>query len=377
MEEEKIPQESRMQPRERWLFLAALAAMLVVIGTGVALTVYVTGKKKQAGPVAPGFVLRDQQGRLTSLAQFRGKVVVLAFIDPVCRQLCPLTTQGMVEALKILGPSAASRVQLLGIDVNPQKTTVTDVAAYTRAHELQGRWRFLTGSPAQLKKIWRNYHVYVTTANGGVEHEAVVYVIDRNGDERAVYSTPMSYEAIVDQAQTLAERIAPLLPGHPSVSPSRPPSSPKPKPLSASATVRLASLGLERQPVLLGGAHPHLMLFFAGWLGKNSALKKKLATLDRYASLAHRRGWPSPVAVDELTTEPSPAEARRVLEPLASALRTPIVEDATGRLADRYRVQDLPWFVLSSPSGKVLWHHDGWLSAAVLSRDVHAALAAH
>ena len=70
---------------------------------------------------APEFVLRDQQDQSTSLAQFRGKVVVLTFIDPECTQICPLTTQSMAEALKILGPDAASQVQLLGIDANPSE----------------------------------------------------------------------------------------------------------------------------------------------------------------------------------------------------------------------------------------------------------------
>ena len=63
----------------------------------------VPGNPDGLGPPAPGFVLRDQQGRLTSLAQFRGKVVLLTFLDPECTQLCPLTTESMVEAMRILG----------------------------------------------------------------------------------------------------------------------------------------------------------------------------------------------------------------------------------------------------------------------------------
>jgi hypothetical protein len=40
--------------------------------------------------------------------------------------------------------------------------------------------------------------------------------------------------------------------------------------------------------------------------------------------------------------------------------------DATGRLADGYGVQDQPWFVLTSASGKIVWSHDGWLPVAAL-----------
>ncbi|MGH9678482.1 MAG: hypothetical protein ACRD4Y_00875, partial [Candidatus Acidiferrales bacterium] len=114
--------------------------------------------------------------------------------------------------------------------------------------------------------------------------------------------------------------------------------------------------------------------FFAGWLGHDSDLSKNLATLDNYGELARRRGWPSPVAVDVLTTEPSAAEARQELMPLASTLHTPIVEDASGRLTDGYQVQDLPWYVLDSTSGKILWQHDGWLSTTALDKQMSAAL---
>ncbi len=357
--------------RESWLLIVIAGALLAV---GAAL--FIMQKRREAGPAAPAFVLRDQQNRLTSLAEFRGKVVVLTFVDPECTEMCPLTTESMVEALKILGPAAASHVQLLGVDVNLQKAKVADVAAYTRVHELQERWRFLTGSRAQLESVWRAYHVYVAQSNGDVEHSTAVYLIDGSGHERFKYSTPMSYQAVGDQAQDLARGIARLLPSHPAVSPPRQASEQTKGRPSPTQPLGLAPLGAKRQPVVLGDSHPHLMLFFAGWLGSNADLAKNLATLDSYAALARRRDWPSPVAVDELTIEPSPAEARQTLAPLAATLRTPIVEDASGWLADHYEVGDLPWFVLSSSSGKILWSHDGWLSAAALNRDVRSALPA-
>jgi len=47
--------------------------------------------------------------------------------------------------------------------------------------------------------------------------------------------------------------------------------------------------------------------------------------------------------------------------------------DQSGRLADGYGVQDQPWFVLTSPSGKIIWKHDGWLSASQLIASVRRA----
>lgn len=363
--------------RRWWQLVTVGGVILAVIVTLLIAAYFIKQGKEHARVLAPGFVLRDQQGRLTSLEQFRGKVVVLTFIDPECTQLCPLTTQSMVEALNILGPTAASQVQLLGINVNPQKTRVADVAAYTREHDLQGRWRFLTGFRRQLESVWHHYHVYVSAANGDIVHEAVVFLINPDGYESSIYTTPMSYAAVGDQAQVLAGKIARLLPGIPAGSLASQPSPQQEDPLTPAETAELAALGPKRQSVVVGGDHPHLLLFFAGWLAQSSDLRKDLAVLDSYAAHAQRRGWPSPVAVDELTAEPSPAEARKALVPLAATLHTPIVEDASGRLADGYQVQDLPWLVLASPSGKILWSHDGWISVARLSRDVRASLTAH
>ncbi len=367
-----------MPLRNRWLLLAAACAVFAMIAALLVVKPSVSTSQTtqaQAPLIAPGFTLRDQQDRPTSLAQFRGKVVALTFIDPECHQLCPLTTHSMVEALRILGPAAASQVQLLGIDANPLKTQVSDVADYTRTHDLEGRWRFLTGPRTQLEKIWRSYHVYVAVVNNDIEHTAIVMLIDKNGNERDIYSTPMSYSAGGDQAQTLAAAMASLLPGHPAVPNSNQASQRPEEPPQPIASISLTALGPQRPPVMLGSSHAHLAVFFAGWLGHDSNLPKDLATLDSYAVLAQQRGWPSPVAVDELTTEPSSAEALQVLTPLAATLHTPIVEDASGRLADNYQVDDLPWFVLSSASGKILWHHDGWLAAPTLEQQVRSALA--
>lgn len=377
--EENHPQQSQSVFRRRWPLFAILGAIVILIGVALSARHYIVKGKKQAGVMAPGFVLRDQNGHLVSLVQYRGKVVVLAFIDPECTQLCPLTTKSMVDALKILGPADASQVQLLGVDANPMKTKVSDLVAYTRAHELQARWKFLTGSLKQLKSVWNDYHVYVAARHNDVVHEAVVFIINQNGYESTVYSTPMSYEAVGQQAQTLAHRIKRLLRGqHITLATQVDPKQEKEDAFKpTTATMQLAAFGSKQQKVTLGRAHPHLLLFFAGWLDQNSNLSKDLGTLDSYAAMAKRKGWPSPVAIDELTTEPSPAEARRVLTPVAATLHTPIVQDTSGRIADGYLVGDLPWFVLTSRSGKILWKHDGWLPTATLSQHVSKALAAN
>ena len=267
MENEKHPQKTWWRIRYPWLLLAALVVILVLSGTVLSSKVLIAMRNARATPIAPGFTLLDQQGRPATLDQFRGKVVVLTFIDPECTQLCPLTTHNMVEALHLLGPAAASQVQLLGIDANPLKTKVADVASYTRTHELERRWRFLTGSLAELESVWKSYHVFVAVQNNDIEHTADVFLIDGNGNEREVIPTPMSYKAGSDQAHLIAQGIARLLPGHPTIAGSNA-ASQQPESPADDATVRLTALGPKPQPVVLGSAHPHLLLFFRRVAGR-------------------------------------------------------------------------------------------------------------
>jgi cytochrome oxidase Cu insertion factor (SCO1/SenC/PrrC family) len=121
------------------------------------------------GPAAPDFRLADQLGAPVSLSQFRGQVVVLAFVDSRCTTVCPLTTVSMTEAVSMLGPAAARHVQLLGIDANPDATQVADVRAYSVAHQMMRSWDFLTGSSSQLAAVWRAYHVYVAASHGDID----------------------------------------------------------------------------------------------------------------------------------------------------------------------------------------------------------------
>ena len=113
-------------------------------------------------------------------------------------------------------------------------------------------------------------------------------------------------------------------------------------------------------------------MFFATWLSETSNLRSQLMGLSQYARAAESAKLPGLVAVDEESTEPSLAAVRVYLDGLGH-LGYPVALDATGRLADGYGVQDQPWYVLTSATGKIVWKHDGWLPAPALIAAVRAA----
>ena len=304
------------------------------------------------GTAAPGFTLTNQFGSRVSLSQFRGKAVVLAFVDSECTTICPLSTVSMTEAVAMLGPAAAKHIQLLGIDANPDATAVSDVRAYSTAHEMLHSWNFLTGSRSQLEAVWRDYHVYVAASHGDIDHEPAIYLVDPDGHERILYLTQMAYASVEQQAELIANGLSQVLPGHPALHGGV--SMALAKPIGAAAAVRLPVIAGDRsiQQVQFGAGHPHVVVFVTSWIGEVSDLQAQLQALTRYQHEAIQHGWPTVVAVDETKSETTPAALPQLLARTGvTKLDYPIVADTSGRVADGYGVQDIPWVEVITPAG--------------------------
>ncbi len=320
------------------------------------------------GLTAPDFRLTNQFGQQISLSAFRGKVVILAFTDSQCTTVCPLTTQAMLAAKQLLG-RAGSKVQLLGIDANPRATAVSDVLSYSRSHGLVNQWDFLTGSVPQLTAVWKSYKIEVQIQQGQVDHTPALFIIDARGREQKVYLTSMAYASIGQAAQVMAQEASSLLPGHPALATMS--SLAYIKGLTPQTSVTLPVL--PTGSLVLGPGRPHLVMFFATWLDQTSDLRARMLGLRQYAAAARRAGLPALAAVDEEAAEPSAATVRAYVAGLGSGLGYPVALDDGGRLADGYGVQDQPWFVLTSATGKIIWKHDGWLPVGQLTAAVRKA----
>ncbi len=323
---------------------------------------------------APDFNLTNQFARPTSLRSFRGKVVILAFNDPVCTTVCPLTTTAMVEAKRMLG-AASSQVQLLGVAANPRATGVKWVRAYSRAHEMTHQWYFLTASLPQLKRVWHAYGIEAALVRGQIDHTPAIYVIDQHGRLRRLLMAQMAYASVNQLGAMLAEDVSSLLPAHPAV---HSVSAAQTLPIAPSQSTELPLANGGRVRLGPGGA-PRLYLFFATWLSETSDLRGELAALNRYQALARARGLPELAAIDEGSVEPSPTSLPRFLGQLPHRPAYPVAIDESGRVSDGYQVEDQPWFTLVSGSGKLLWYYDastgGWPTTSALIAHVRSALA--
>lgn len=138
---------------------------------------------------APNFSLVDQNHQTLSLASFKGHSLVLEFMDSHCVDICPIVSQEFVNAYHDLGKSA-SGVVFIGVNVNPFHTSVSDVASFSREHQLTSipTWHFFTGPTSKLKTVWHDYGVLVVAHNpkADVIHTSIVFFIDPQGRERFI-----------------------------------------------------------------------------------------------------------------------------------------------------------------------------------------------
>ncbi len=196
-----------------WLKVALFAAALTV-GAGVGIGVAVANQSGGSTNVtatapddpgitwpagarrAPDFTLRDQAGRTISMRSLRGRPVILAFIDPVCRNLCPLEAK-VLNDVPAQFP-ASTRPAIVAVSVNPWGQAPSNLRLDAVRWRLVPAWRWALGRYAPLARVWQQYaigvRVHTKTLAGvtvhTVDHTEAAYVIDPAGYERALFVFP-------------------------------------------------------------------------------------------------------------------------------------------------------------------------------------------
>ena len=131
--------------------------------------------------------LTGHDGKPRTLADFRGKVVVLFFGFTHCPDICPTTLADMAAVMKQLGTEAA-RVQVLLATVDPERDTPEVLAKYVPAFD--ARFLGLSGDAAATQRAAKEFKIFYEKRPGGapgaysVDHSAQSYVLDGQGRMR-------------------------------------------------------------------------------------------------------------------------------------------------------------------------------------------------
>ena len=133
------------------------------------------------------FHLTDHNGKTRTLADFRGKAVVIFFGYTQCPDVCPTTLLEMKAVLQQLG-AEAQRVQMLFVTVDPERDTRELLANYVPAFDPS--FLGLYGDLEETAKTAKEFRVFYqkragsTPGNYTVDHTAGSYVFDPQGRVR-------------------------------------------------------------------------------------------------------------------------------------------------------------------------------------------------
>jgi protein SCO1/2 len=155
-----------------------------------------------------GFELTDFNGSRRTLADFRGKLVLLFFGYTHCPDMCPTTMARLAQVMRVLGADA-DRVQVLFVTVDPGRDTPQVLAQYVPA--FHPAFLGLYGTEQQTAAAAKEFKVYYQPQKPGesgfytVDHSGPVYALDRRGRLRLLIKSEMSAESVARDLRVLLE----------------------------------------------------------------------------------------------------------------------------------------------------------------------------
>ncbi len=137
------------------------------------------------------FQLTDHNGKARTLADFKGKAVVMFFGYTNCPDVCPTTMSDMAQALVLLGKDA-DKVQVLFVTVDPARDTQALLSKYVPA--FNPGFLGLFGDEAATAKVAKDFRIFYQKQKSkdgqryDVDHTAGTYVFDQSGKLRLFMS---------------------------------------------------------------------------------------------------------------------------------------------------------------------------------------------
>jgi protein SCO1/2 len=135
-------------------------------------------------PVGGAFTLTDSSGKARSLADFRGKVVVLYFGFMSCPDICPTDLLAIGKTIEALG-AQGNQVQPLFVTLDPERDTPEALRGYVAS--FHPRFVALTGSETEVRRVATTYKVFFEkvplpgTSTYTIDHAAFTFLLDREG----------------------------------------------------------------------------------------------------------------------------------------------------------------------------------------------------
>ena len=167
--------------------LCMLACALVACGKVAEKPVAFNNVDITGAQYARHFSLTDHTGKVRTVADFKGKVVVLFFGFTQCPDVCPTTMAELAAVKKALG-SEGDKLQVLFVTVDPERDTQQLLAQYVPAFD--PTFIGLRGDAAATAAVAKEFKIFYAKSAGAtpdkysMDHTAGSYVFDQDGKIR-------------------------------------------------------------------------------------------------------------------------------------------------------------------------------------------------
>lgn len=201
--------------RQSLLWLAAVAAGLLsgcdrLSPAGQSAAPAFKGIDITGTDYARGFSLTDFNGQARTLADFKGRVVMLYFGFVQCPDVCPTALMRAAAVMERLGPKAAD-LQVIFVTVDPERDTPGLLREYMAA--FHPAFLALSGSAEQIAQTAKDFRVFYKKVHTGssytMDHTALSYLFDRQGRIRVALRHEQTADDYTADIRALLDAPAP------------------------------------------------------------------------------------------------------------------------------------------------------------------------
>ena len=180
------------------MFITALVISMFLVSVIPTANAY-KGYQLSRGPV-DDFTLTNQDNELMNLTDFRGDVVVVAFIFTKCPDVCPVITQLLRSVDEGLSTEYQDHVSIISISVDPEYDTPEMLKQYTELHGVD--WPHLTGDKAEMEPIWSSFGLVVQKnvidahlgdINGYQAEDSTLMFVNKSGVATELMNIPTAW----------------------------------------------------------------------------------------------------------------------------------------------------------------------------------------
>lgn len=129
--------------------------------------------------------LRDQEGRVRALSEFKNKTVLVNFIFTSCSAVCPLQTQQIAAVQKQIPPAHRDAMRFLSVSVDPLHDSPKKLKSYAKARGVNfANWSFMTGDAQAIAQFTHLLGAFDPRVNNPspADHATQLYLFDKRGN---------------------------------------------------------------------------------------------------------------------------------------------------------------------------------------------------